>query len=203
MQSDAKKTAICFHAKDDPTEVRYQVFKLLPTLDVRIRIAVLSKDVLAETLRRLLNADVRGRFDENEMYDKLAQQLIHNQLHEADANAITFARRGKTARIEALAEAIKNAKNVFRKHSGQAADRPCHLDALFPSQCTGLQIIDYHLWAYQRMIEKGEDRFYRLIEGKVDEIYGDPTAGSTNRTPAIAELRTLHIRQTTKKRKTL
>jgi hypothetical protein len=40
MQPEQKKTAICFHAKDDLPEVRREVFKLLPSFEARIIIAV-------------------------------------------------------------------------------------------------------------------------------------------------------------------
>jgi len=33
----------------------------------------------------------------------------------------------------------------------------------YPSEYAGLQVIDYYLWALQRLFERGEDRFFNLV----------------------------------------
>lgn len=43
MQRNARKTAICFHAKDDLPEVRREVFRLLPSLDAKVLVAIKRK----------------------------------------------------------------------------------------------------------------------------------------------------------------
>jgi uncharacterized protein DUF3800 len=195
MQPAAKKTAVCFHATDDVPEVRWEVFKLLPQLNVKVRVAVWDKLAFASGFQKHANL----KFGANDIYDSLVKELFHNQLHEAEANTITFARRGKSARIEALANAITQAKEIFRKHYGGAEDRPCKVLAAHPSECVGLQVIDYYLWACQRWFERSEDRFYRLVEGQIEPALGDPSKAQPKPDPLLKEIRTIEVKEVTKK----
>ncbi len=49
MRSEANKTAICFHAKDDLPEVRREVFKLLPEIDPKVQVVIRRKEYLAKS----------------------------------------------------------------------------------------------------------------------------------------------------------
>ena len=84
-------------------------------------------------------------------------------LHKADENRITFARRGKSSRYEALKTAIERAQANFEKKWAIQADRPTSIKSAYPSKHAGLQVIDYYLWALQRLYERGEDRFFSLL----------------------------------------
>ena len=48
LQPERRRTAIAFHAKDDPAEVRHQVFKLLLRHQVRFFAVVRDKRVIAD-----------------------------------------------------------------------------------------------------------------------------------------------------------
>jgi len=199
MQPEAKKTAVCFHAKNDVPEVRREVFQLLPQLRVKVRVAVWNKLRFALGFQAHAKSGLQLRFNGNDIYDSLVKELFHNQLHEAETNTITFARRGKSARVQALAKAITHAKEVFRKHYGGSEDRPCEVLTSSPSECVGLQLIDYYLWACQRWFERGEDRFYRLVELQFDpalDVASDNTAKSD---PALKEIRTIHVEEAPKR----
>jgi hypothetical protein len=37
------------------------------------------------------------------------------------------------------------------------------VNSAYPSEVVGLQVIDYYMWAAQRMFERGEDRFYKML----------------------------------------
>ena len=47
MQPSARRTAICFHAKDDPAEVRREVFKVLPTFGAKVQVSYCQKSLMA------------------------------------------------------------------------------------------------------------------------------------------------------------
>jgi hypothetical protein len=47
MQPEANKTALFFHAKDDPWEVRREVFTLLPAFNAKVIVAIRRKMPLA------------------------------------------------------------------------------------------------------------------------------------------------------------
>jgi len=162
MRESARKTASCFHACKDLSEVRYHVFRLLPRLKARVFAAIRRKSLMAERIvanRR----DYRNLRIEEIVYDDLVKRVFRNLLHKADANRIVFARKGKSARSEALGAAIERAKANFERAHGKPSDRPTRIISAFPREFAGLQVIDYYLWALQRMYEKEEDRFYNLL----------------------------------------
>ncbi len=99
----------------------------------------------------------------NSYYDDLVKRLFKILLHKSDENRITFAHRGKTDRQDALEIAISKAKANFEKSWGRPSDRPTLVSAAAPSESAGLQIIDYYLWALQRMYERNEDRYFELL----------------------------------------
>ncbi len=154
----AGKTAKFFHAKDDCPEVRREVYKLLARHDIKVQVAIRRKH------RLLGEARMRQHLrNPNVIYDDLVKSLFKRCLHKADQNVITFARRGKSAREEALRQAIRRAQDNFKRDVGIASQRPTQIIPLAPSDSHGLQAIDYFLWAIQRLYEKGEDRYFRFL----------------------------------------
>lgn len=163
MQFETKKTALHFHAKDDLPEVRREVFKILPTFGVKVQVAIKRKFELAEFAKRVF--DLTGqKIRENDIYDELIKRLFRNVLHKAEENVIIFARRGASNRNKALEESINNAKRNFELAYNKKSDKPVKIYSAFSHESPGLQIIDYYLWALQRMYEKGEDRFFELLK---------------------------------------
>lgn len=161
MQASAGKTATCFHAKDDPPEVRREVFRVLPSLGVKVQAVIRRKaDVAAEAKFGLA---MGHRYGPSDLYDDLVKRLFKNLLHRGEAHTVCFARRGKGDRQEAPTAELERAKANFRKSWGTTHESPLVIRSSVPSQETGLQIIDYYLWALQRLVEKGEDRFFGLV----------------------------------------
>lgn len=163
MQPESRKTAIAFHAKNDLPEVRREVFKLLPTLGVKVQVAIRRKTVLVTEAQALFKYGSKLRADD--IYDDMVKQLFRNLLHGVDANEICFARRGKSDRAEALTVAINRAQENFNRGWNREIDRPTRVLSTFPSESAGLQVVDYYLWALQRLYETGEERFLRLVAG--------------------------------------
>ncbi|MCB9100080.1 MAG: DUF3800 domain-containing protein [Anaerolineales bacterium] len=162
MQPEQKKTALAFHAKDDLPEVRREVFKLLPQLGAKVQVAIRSKSTLIREAQALYRYQ-RRKLDANDVYDGLVKRLFQNMLHKADHNQITFARRGTSNRSEALDRAIRLAKQNFAARWGNRGDTPTTIASAYPHEAGGLQIIDYYLWALQRLYEQRESRFFDLL----------------------------------------
>lgn len=162
MSVEEGKTALFFHAKDDVAEVRREVFQLLPTLGASVHVAVRRKNHLVHEAR-FAHKLTGKRLEDSVIYDDLIKRLFKNLLHKADENQIVFARRGKTDRFKALEAAIGRAKKNFENRWKKGIDRPTHIHSATPSQVAGLQVIDYYLWALQRMFERGEDRYFLLL----------------------------------------
>jgi len=122
---------------------------------IRRKTELVSQARLAHQLGRKLMA--------NDVYDDLVKRLFKNLLHQGESNQVTFARRGKSARQESLHAAIQKAKTNFSRSWNSASDSPTDIQSDVPSNSFGLQIIDYYLWALQRMYERNEDRYFGTL----------------------------------------
>ena len=163
MSSDAKKTAMFFYACDDLPEVRREVFKVLSNLEITVQVIIRRKNQLAITAKSAFQK-FGIKQTPNMIYDDMVKRLFKNLLHKADVNNIVFARRGKTDRLEALTSAIEHAKRNFEKSHDITNNSLITLRPAHPHEFIGLQIIDYYLWALQRLYERHEDRFFNILE---------------------------------------
>jgi hypothetical protein len=162
MQPSAKKTAIAFHAKDDHPDVRFEVFKLMQTFEIKVQVVIKNKSEMALAAKTAYEK-LGKKINPNSLYDDLVKRLFKNLLHKANANHIVFARRGKTAREEALGQAIAHAKRNFEAKWSICSNSPVIIEDAYPSESVGLQVIDYYLWALQRLYERHEDNFFAPI----------------------------------------
>lgn len=162
MQPEANKTAISFHASKDPSEVRREVFKLLPEFNAKVQVIIRRKADLADTAKFTYQT-FGVKPPANQIYDDLVKRLFRNLLHKADENHIIIAMRGKSARLKALHGAVNRAKANFEaKYGIQSRSRTIILPA-YPREFGGLQVIDYYLWALQYLYEQGNDRYVNLL----------------------------------------
>ena len=165
----ANKTAICFHAHDDVPEVRYRVFNLLKDLEYSVKVVIRRKSYLAEFGRGAYQL-LGNKIDEHVLYDDMVHHLFWNELHKAGENHITFARRGKSNRQAALQDAIRKGLEHFKTKFNKDVNPRNTVRSGYLPEYTGLQVADYSLWALQRLYERGESRFFDLIEGKFSYI---------------------------------
>lgn len=92
------------------------------------------------------------QFGANALYDEIVSALFETRLHQAESTHVVFAARGKAARNVALADAIERARKVRAE-----------VEVNTPFEVAGPQVIDYYLWALQRLLERGEPRFFNFI----------------------------------------
>jgi hypothetical protein len=161
MQPDAGKTAEALHAKDDVPEVRREVFALLQKHEVKFLAVVRDKLRLVEDVRELNRWNDRYRYNPNDLYDDMVKRLFRDKLHKGDEICVHFAVRGNRPRTASLKEALGKARaarsrrrgtgETVRIIAGRPADHPC------------LQAADYFLWSLQRLYERGEERFVKLL----------------------------------------
>jgi hypothetical protein len=161
MREAAGKTACFFHAKDDLPEIRYKVFKLLCSMNIKVQIIIRRKQALAHEAKRLYQS-FGIKLTPNQVYDDLIKRLFKNLLHKTD-NRIIIARRGKTDRLDAMQAAIDKARKNFQKQYNIPANSSVAILPAQPNEFAGLQIVDYYLWAMQRLYERHEDRFFNLL----------------------------------------
>ncbi len=161
MLPELAKTARCFHAKGDCAEVRMEVFKLIARHDIKVIVGIRRKIVLVELLQTARRKGMR--LDPDSVYDNLVKTLFKCILHKSERNKIYFARRGKSSRQAALQKAINRAQSNFIRDTGISLVKPTEVIPAFPSEVTCLQVIDYILWALQRLYERNEDRYFNYL----------------------------------------
>ena len=165
-----QKTKIAFHAKDDCPEVKMAVYKLMAQLPVKLYAIVRRKAFLVEWVRKQNQFDSDWRYSADKIYDACVKRLFKDRLHQAEKNHIIFARRGKTLRNTALTHALQRAKYNFKKDHFMEGDSDDHIDSNYPSHEPLLQVIDYGLWALQRLYERLEMRYFDFIKNKFVRI---------------------------------
>ena len=170
MQANQRKTALAFHAKDDIAEVRREVFRVLLQADLRFYAAVRDKSALLAYVKQRNEREADYRYKGDELYDTLVEELFRRYHPFADDLNICFAKRGNKARTHAFRSAIERAEARFELDFGTRRSERVHIVASTPVENTGLQAVDYCLWALQRRYERGEDRYLELIWDKVVEI---------------------------------
>jgi hypothetical protein len=171
LQPAAQKTARAFHAKDDHSEIRAKVFEALLSLDFRFYAVI--KDMRAVLgyveSRNRMNADYR--YHPNELYDLTVRMLFKQRLHKHDHYRITFARRGKSDRTEALRRQLEQTRQRFLVEHDLEHEPGLEIRPASPWEQPCLQIADYCLWALQRCYERHEPRFLHAMWPKVSLIH--------------------------------
>lgn len=171
MQAAAGKTALFFHAKDDPAEVRREVFRLLARHELRFSAVVKSKHALLAYVRERNARDVRYRYKGDEIYDGLVMELFRRLRPFADRVNICYAKRGSKTRSAAFKEALEAAEARFERDYGFAREAAVTIAPDAPVAQAGLQAADYFLWALQRHYERKESRYLELVWPQVVEIH--------------------------------
>jgi hypothetical protein len=180
MQPSRKKTALCFHAKDDLPEVRREVFALLIRHEVRFFAVVRDKKRIAELVQAHNQKSPNYRYHPNQLYDRCTSRLFKDRLHKDDGYMIHFAKRGAKDRTVALKNALELARSNFRRSWGIEGTAPIEVVSMTPPQCEGLQAVDYFLWALQRLYERGEDRYWQYVWASVRLVHDVDDVGQND-----------------------
>ncbi|MEJ7591028.1 MAG: DUF3800 domain-containing protein [Planctomycetaceae bacterium] len=191
-----RKTALMFHAKDDLPEVRREVFNLLLNHKIRFYAVVRDKQFVLDKIIAHQKEKPAYRYHPNQLYDRCVSRLFKERLHKHDGYLIHFASRGSSDRTEALETALDVARRNLRAKWGIAAASPIEIKAAQPYEVVCLQVVDYYLWAIQRLYERSEDRFLELVWSQAGLIHDvDDTRQAeygvyyTQRKPLTAESR--------------
>lgn len=171
MQPAKQRTALCFHAKDDPAEVRYEVYKLLRQLNLRFFAVVRSKLDVVSFVKQQNERDPKYHYRPDELYDTLVKELFKDRMHKAQVLHVCYAKRGNKNRDAAFRRSLTLAVTEFEQGFGFKPNVQMNVSSSSPPFEAGLQAVDYYLWALQRYYELGEDRFIRMLWDQVGEIH--------------------------------
>ncbi len=166
-----QRTALQFHAKDDPSEIRFLVFRLLAKHELRFVAVVRDKLKLLDyaTQRKRIDPAYRYNPDGHELYDELTRRLF-SRLHGFGEHRVVFAQRGQKPRTKAFMEAIEHEDKAMEDAIGLKRPSPSEVICGFPKDHAGLQAVDYYLWALQRFYERGEMRYLDFVWPQTLEI---------------------------------
>jgi hypothetical protein len=185
FRPERKKTALHFHAKDDLSEVRYRVFKLLVEQgkSIRFHAVVCDKQRLAEIEIAKRKKAPTYRYQPNALYDSLVCSLFEKFHRLADRYSLCVAKRGSKDRNHAIAAALEQAERAFESKFGfsRGGKDVWTIQIGDPRKDVCLQAADYFLWAVQRFYEKRlhpetgeelrEDRYLNLLWPQIAEIH--------------------------------
>lgn len=165
-----KKTKVAFHATDDCPEVKMTAYKFIKGLPIKFYAIIRRKDFLVEWVRKQNQFDIDWHYDKNKIYDACVKRLFKDRLHQTLVNHITFARRGNSPRNEALSNALRRARENFENTHQRVVGSTHQVASNYPSNEPALSIIDYGVWALQRIYEKHEERYFDFLKGQFVRI---------------------------------
>lgn len=156
-----KRTALNFHAKDDPVEVRFMVFKLLAGHELRFVAVVRDKLKLLDYATQRRRIDPSYRYDPNghELYDELTRRLF-SRLHGYGEHRVVFAQRGHKPRTKAFVDAIAQEDKSMERLSGLKCPTPVEVVCGVPKDHAGLQAVDYFCGRYSVSMNAARHGFW-------------------------------------------
>lgn len=163
FQPEAGKTVLAFHAKDDVPEVRKEIFSLLLRHDLHFFAVVSDKSKVMDYVKQRGKLDPAYHYHPNELYDYLVRLLFKTRLHQEERYRITFAKRGKVDRTVALINALKTTRDRFLQEHKKVSRAAIEVIPGVLVNHSGLQAVDYFLWALQRLYERREERYVTLL----------------------------------------
>jgi Protein of unknown function (DUF3800) len=164
LQPERRRTALAFHAKDDLPEVRWRVYEQLRRCAIQFSVAVHRKCVL-ETRGAELFTATGQKLRLDEIYSDLVTRLFIGRFRDAHQHHVTFAMCKSSNRSEVLRRAIERARSL------QQCAAPCIIASSRPPGVPGLQVVDYYLWATQRLFELHEGRFLVAMADHVEYVW--------------------------------
>ncbi|GHU15960.1 hypothetical protein FACS1894163_04430 [Spirochaetia bacterium] len=157
-----KETKIEFHAKNDCSIVKNEVFKLLQGLNTSVQVVVRRKEtILEQAIKTYKLTGTKRTINEKELYHNMITRLFRN-LPDSENCTIVFSERGKTFSDNSLETALGKARN--RGTSGQAAQTV--IKKMPSRENIGLQIVDYFLWTVLQMYEHDNSDYFSLLKDK-------------------------------------
>ena len=149
---EKRRSKFFFHASEDIPCIMEKFIRMIKTLPIKAHIYIVKKQEYIFKTHYNSNPNL--------FYDGAVKGLFNNQLDNMNENHLYFEKRQKKLREANIKNALYDGNNTIQKENIKvfiqtSTDEPC------------LQIIDYILWAVQRKIVKGEDRFFDYLNDKI------------------------------------
>lgn len=157
FKPERKETSVCFHATVDPVEVRWEVYKILLRHEFHFSAVIKSKRAVLDYVKSRNQQDPGYWYHEDELYDFILRRLLKERLHQHDQYRVTFAIRGNRKRTAEFRQAIEESRAAFLQTKQISCASAIDVIPAYSRDDAGLQMVDYCLWALQRVCEKPEE----------------------------------------------
>jgi hypothetical protein len=157
FKPEREETPVLFHATVDPVEVRWEVYKILLRHEFRFSAVIKSKRTVLEYVKSRNQQDKNYWYHEDELYDFIVRRLLKDRLHQHDEYHVTFAIRGNKKRSAEFRTAIEQARAAFLREHQISSLAAVEVIPAYSRDEVGLQVVDYCLWALQRVCEKPKE----------------------------------------------
>ena len=164
VQRKKEKGGYYLHATDDIPEIRKLFFDLINTIDCSLEAVVARKSIE--------RFETKHKGKEEYFYADLLSHLLKNKFRKHEKLVLNIAERGKSTKHNNLNLALLKAKQRFTNTN--EGEKEIITNVLFevqkPTQEPLLNLADYLCWAVQRVFEKGEVRYYNLVQPKISLV---------------------------------
>lgn len=157
FRSDRKETSVYFHATVDPVEVRWEVYKILLRHEFRFTAVIKTKRTVLDYVKSRNQQDKDYWYHEDELYDFILRRLLKERLHQHDAYRVMFAIRGNKKRSAEFRAAIEQSRAAFLEEKQISSASAIEVIPAYSRDAAGLQVVDYCLWALQRVCERPDE----------------------------------------------
>ncbi len=157
-------TLDAFHAHHDYDEVKERFYQFIATLDIKLDVVVTEKLKCYPPLQQ----------NPGKMYGVMAGQLLKTICHQADSTEIIFSRKDSKLKLrqelELEVERIRLEYIQQRPHLNE--NTQFTLKYLHNPHYShgGLQIADYVAHAIFQVFERGNLRWYKILQNKIGRI---------------------------------
>lgn len=155
------------HARGDHPEIRAKFFELLRNLKGYQAHVVIAKKNIEIFNRKHNNNPTEFYFD---VLHHLLNGRLSNSIHHYN---LYLSQRGNNT-LHRFQHAV--AKTLLTDETKTAGNIPCHLEIVPAIEMPEFSIIDYLIWAIQRKVLQGEDRFFNAVKDKfvtIVDIYNE------------------------------
>ena len=151
------------HARGDHPEVRAKFFEFLRSLDGFKCYIVIGR-------KRLHTFQNKHNNNESEFYFDLIHHLLKDRLKDEDVLYQIFLSARKKSTQQYLGNAIAKAVERDNNRRKKPKNIQYKFDIVRSEDTPELCIVDYLLWALNRYISAGEERFFRALQAKYNLI---------------------------------
>lgn len=163
IKKKKSKMGYFLHAKDDVPEVRKMGFEFIKSINCQFDAVVGRKDYLIY--------EKKHNGNQAEFYADILSHLLHTSINNFDKLVLNIAHRSRCTTHTNLEKGLLKA-TAIAKHKYPDSYPSCKIafNVQKPSTEPIINMVDYFLWALQRQIERGENRYVDFLDKQINSV---------------------------------